>query len=209
MGQALVEISEVKKLNETLFEEKTEKVLAELEKTRTEFWNLDRDCANFLNTLIKINKSKNVLEIGTSNGYSGIWILKALEETKGKLTTIEFWEKRQSTARKNFAYCCPNSLVEPKIGSAIVVLEDILEEVKQNKRPMFDFVFIDANKKEYIDYFNLIDKMLSPSGVILADNILSHYEKVKPYCDTLFSRNDYQSQILPLGTGMMLSRKKA
>ena len=198
---------EIKKINPRYFDDKTEEILSLLEKTRTEFWNLDRECANFLNTLIKINKSKNVLEIGTSNGYSGIWILKALKETKGKLTTIEFWEKRPSTARKNFAFCAPDVLCEPKIGSAIVVLEDILDEIKKNKREKFDFIFIDANKKEYIDYFRLVDKMLVEGGIILADNILSHYEKVKDYVENLFNNPNYQSQILDFGSGMMLSRK--
>lgn len=201
-------MSEIKKINSTYFDDTTEKILHELEKTRTDFWNLDRQCANFLNSLIKINKSQNVLEIGTSNGYSGIWILKALAETNGKLTTIEFWEKRQSIARKNFEICCPNVKVEPKIGSAIVVLEDILYEIQNGKREKFDFVFIDANKKEYIDYFNLVDKMLKQSGVILADNILSHYEKVENYVNLLFDKENYQSQILEFGAGMMLSIKK-
>ena len=133
--------------------------------------------------------------------------LKALIETNGKLTTIEFWEKRQSVARANFKICCPEVVVEPKIGSAIVVLEDLLDEIQKGKREKFDFVFIDANKKEYISYFNLIDKMMVPKGVILADNILSHYEKVEDYVNNLFNRDDYQSQIIELGTGMMLSRK--
>ena len=198
---------EVKKVNGSCFDKTTEDILQKLEKTRTDFWNLDRQSANFLNTLIKINNSKRVLEIGTSNGYSGIWILKALKETSGKLTTIEFWEKRQSVARKNFETCCPDVEVEPKIGSAIVILEDLLEEIKQGKREKFDFVFIDANKKEYISYFKLIDEMLEDNAVILSDNILSHYEKVEDYVNLLFDRKDYQSQILDLGTGMMLSRK--
>ena len=200
-------MNEIKKVNETYFDKTTENILHELEKTRTDFWNLDRQSANFLNTLIKINNSKNVLEIGTSNGYSGIWILKALKETKGKLTTIEFWEKRQSVARANFKTCCPDVEVEPKIGSAIVILEDLLEEIKQGKREKFDFVFIDANKKEYISYFKLINQMLAPNAVILADNILSHYEKVEDYVNLLFEDESFQSQILDLGTGMMLSRK--
>ncbi|MBQ8848316.1 MAG: O-methyltransferase [Candidatus Gastranaerophilales bacterium] len=199
--------SEVKKLNPIYFDEATEEILSSLEKTRCEFWNLDRDCANFLNTLIKINNSKNVLEIGTSNGYSGIWILKALKETKGKLTTIEFWEKRQSVARNNFKICAPDVEVEPRIGSAKIVLEDILDDINKGKREKFDFVFIDANKKEYIEYFELVDKMLEDKGIILADNILSHYEKVQDYTVALFNNKNYQSQILELGTGMMLSRK--
>ncbi len=203
-----MEQTKIKKINSIYFDNKTENILSELEKTREDFWNLDRYCANFLNMLIKINNSKNVLEIGTSNGYSGIWILKALEEmnNKGRFTTIEFWEKRQSIARKNFTLCS-NIKAEAKIGSAIIVLEDLLNEVNNKKREKYDFVFIDANKKEYIEYFKLVDKMLSDKGVILADNILSHYEKTEDYVNELFSRKDYQSQIFDIGAGMMLSRK--
>ena len=83
----------------------------------------------------------------------------------------------------------------------------MLDEIKQNKREKFDFVFIDANKKEYIEYFELIDKMINKGSVILADNILTHYKKVEDYVNTLFNNPSYQSQILPFGAGMMLSYK--
>ena len=189
------------------FDFDTENILAELENTQTVFLNLDRTCANFLYLLILLKNAKNVLEIGTSNGYSGIWILKALENTKGKLTTIEFWEKRQSVARKNFASCIKNAKVEPKIGSAVVVLEDLVQEVETNKREKYDFVFIDANKTEYLSYFKLVDKIISDNGVILADNILSHKEKTAPYAEELFNNETYASQILEMGAGMMLSCK--
>lgn len=200
-------VYEVKKINPSCFDKTTEEILSNLEKTKNSFWNLDRECANFLNTLIKIKNAKNVLEIGTSNGYSGIWILKALKETKGKLTTVEYWEKRQSVARANFLKCVPEVYAESKIGAAVIVLEDMLDEIKQNKREKFDFVFIDANKKEYIEYFELIDKMINKGSVILADNILTHYKKVEDYVSTLFNNPSYQSQILPFGAGMMLSYK--
>ncbi len=199
--------ADIQKLKIPYFDSKTEEILSELEKTQKDFWNLDRESANFLNTLIQINNSKSVLEIGTSNGYSGIWILKALERTKGKLTTIEFWEKRQSVARKNFEICCPNLPAEAKIGSATVILEDIKEEIQNKKRDKFDFVFIDANKKEYIEYFKIIDTITTDNAVIVADNILSHYEKTKEYVQELFNNNNYQSQILDIGAGMMISKK--
>ena len=198
--------TEIKKINNVYFDNQVENILSELEETQHVYWNLDRFCANFLNMLIKINRSKNVLELGTSNGYSGIWILKALEETGGKFTTVEFWEKRQRVARENFKKCS-NINVEAKIGQAVVVLEDLVEEVKKNKREKYDFIFIDANKKEYIEYFKLIDEIITENGVIVADNILSHYEKVTDYVNCLFSRKDYQSQIFDIGAGMMISRK--
>lgn len=202
-----METCEIKKVNTAYFDDEVEEILSSLERTRCEFWNLDRASANFLNMLIKINNSKNVLEIGTSNGYSGIWILKALEETKGKLTTIEFWEKRQSIARKNFKICVPNVPIEPKIGSAVIVLQDLEEEINASKREKFDFIFIDANKKEYAEYFEIADKILKSGGIILADNILTHYEKTLPYVNMLFDDKNYQSQIIEMGAGMMISRK--
>ena len=70
------------------FSDDTKEVLLELEKTRKDFWNVDRATANFLNMLIKIHNSKNVLEIGTSNGYSGIGLADTLKHTGGKHTTI-------------------------------------------------------------------------------------------------------------------------
>ena len=202
-----MDICDVKRVNSVCFDEEVEKILSSLEKTRCEFWNLDRPSANFLNILIKINNSKNVLEIGTSNGYSGIWILEALKETKGKFTTIEFWEKRQRVARKNFEIYKKDVFMEPKIGSAIVVLQDLENEIRSSKREKYDFIFIDANKKEYVDYFEYADKILKIGGIILADNILTHYEKTLPYINLLFENKNYQSQILDIGAGMMISRK--
>lgn len=198
---------EIQKILPVYFDNKTEKILSTLEITQKDFWNLDRYCANFLNMLIKINNSKNVLEIGTSNGYSGIWILKALEKTKGKFTTIEFWEKRQRIARENFKITSPDIKVDAKIGSAKVILEDLRDEILKNKREKFDFIFIDANKKEYIEYFKIVDEIITDDGIILADNILSHYEKVTDYVEKLFNNPNWQSQILEIGAGMMLSKK--
>jgi len=191
------------------FDKTTNEILLALEKTSKDFWNIDRKSAEFLYMLLKLRKAKNVLEIGTSNGYSGIWILRALEETKGKLTTIEYWEKRQSIARENFRKINTNTQYSCKIGSALIVLEDLLFEIQQNERDYFDFVFMDAAKKEYVDYFKLVDKMLNVEGVILADNIISHDKKVQPYIEALNKRKDYDSFILNIGSGMMLAIKKS
>ena len=83
-------------------DEVTSQTLAELEKTQKEFWNIPRKTGVLINTFIKMMNIKNVLEIGTSNGYSGLWIAKALKTTGGKLTTIEYYEKRQSVAIENY-----------------------------------------------------------------------------------------------------------
>ena len=189
------------------FDEKTKEVLLTLEETRKEFWNIDRDTANYLNMLIKMQNAKNVLEIGTSNGYSAIWLAKALKQTGGKLTTIEFWDKRQSVARENFKLCGVDDVIETKLGSALVILDEIASEIKEGSRDMFDAVFIDANKLEYIQYFHKINPLLKSGGVIAADNTISHAKKVENYLNELNSNPDYQNQMLYFEAGLFLSYK--
>jgi len=180
-------------------DEITQRVLAELEETSKDFWNVSKQTANFLSILIKSTKRKNALEIGTSNGYSGIWLAKALKETGGKLTTIEFWDKRLNVAVENFKKCGVNDIITPKLGSAC----DILPDLEDN----FDFVFIDANKGEYIKYYDLILPKLLPNAIIAADNVHSHREKVRPFLDKIADNKDFQSQILDLPDGLLLAYK--
>lgn len=183
--------------------DKHQTVLEELEKTQKDFWNISRASANFLNMLIKISGAKNVIEIGTSNGYSGIWIAKALKETGGRLTTIEYYEKRIALARENFKKCEVDDIITIKQGSAC----DVLEELCSQEDYSIDFVFIDANKGEYLKYFELIDPKLKKGGIIAADNITSHAEKVALFVEKIKSDPNYQAEILDLPAGMLLGYK--
>lgn len=187
-----------------VFDKAALEVLAGLEKTREDFWNLDNTSANFLSLLVKLKGAKNALEIGTSNGYSGIWLAQALKETGGKLTTIEFWDNRLDIAIGNFKKAGVNDIITPRLGQASAILEEM---AYSPKTPEFDFVFIDANKSEYVKYFNLIHPMLKKGGVIVADNILSHYKKVEPFVKAITSHLDYQSQLIPIDTGIIVSYK--
>lgn len=173
--------------------------LSELEQTQKDFWNVSRATGNFLNMLVKIRGAKNILEIGTSNGYSGLWFLDALKTTGGHLTTIEYYDKRQSIARANFDKCGFSGMYTPILGSAC----DILEAFESDKK--FDFVFIDANKREYVKNFELIKPHLLPNAIITADNVNSHREKVQTYLDAIMADEDFQTEILDLPAGLSVS----
>lgn len=181
------------------FDKNTQEILIGLEKTQTDFWNIARSSANFLNMLIKISGAKNVVEVGTSNGYSGIWIAKALKETGGCLTTIEYYEKRIVLAQENFKKCSVDDIITIKQGSATDVLETIDFTI--------DFAFIDANKGEYIKYFDIINPKLKVGGIIAADNITSHPEKVAPFVEKIKNDPNYQVEILDLPAGMLVAYK--
>ena len=176
-----------------------EETLVELEKTQKDFWNVSRATGNFLNMLVKISNSKSVLEVGTSNGYSGLWFLDALKVTKGHLTTIEYYDKRQSVARANYDKCGFDGMYAPLLGSAC----DIMENFDSDKK--FDFVFIDACKKEYVKYFEMIKPHLTPKALIVADNIISHAEKVQDFIDAVDADDDFQYEILEVPGGILVA----
>lgn len=178
-----------------------ETTLKELEATKNDFWNISKETGDFIEFLIKVAGAQNVLELGTSNGYSGLRIALALKETGGHLTTIEYWEKRRSVAVENFKKCGVDDIITAKLGAA----ETVIEQELQNE--IFDFVFIDANKAGYIKFLHLIHPLLKKGGIIVADDILSHSEPVKPFVDEIMSREDYSAQILNLPDGVLIARK--
>ncbi len=189
---------------EKIFDKRTVKTFIELEKTVQDFWNVDRESANFLNLTVKLKNSKSALEIGTSNGYSSIWIAKALLQTGGHLTTVEYWQKRVDLALENFKKAGVEKIITTVTADAVEALNNMANEAD---KPRFDFVFIDANKAEYIEYFKPVDSLLVKGGVIIADNILSHYKKTKNYVEEIMGNKNYQSQLLNFDAGMLISFK--
>ena len=116
-----------------------------------------------LRLLTEATNAKHVVEIGTSNGYSGIWFCLALRTTGGKLTTHEIDEGRASLARENFKRAGVDKLVT-------LVMGDAHETVTKIKEPI-DIIFIDADKPGYTDYLNKLLPLLRPGGLILSHNI--------------------------------------
>ncbi len=183
--------------------------LIELEATQKQFWNIDRPCANFLNMLIKSTGYKNIVEVGTSNGYSGIWLGLAAKETGGKVITIEFHKCRYDVAVENFKLCNLSDVIEARQGMAIDELIDLKKEDYNSTEEQFlDFAFIDANKAQYITYFKLIDEKLRKGGMIAFDNMLSHKEKVQDTLEALQNNPNYQIQMMNFEAGLLLALKK-
>lgn len=179
------------------------KLAQELEKTQHEFWNISRQTAEFISMLIKIHKPQRVLEVGTSNGYSALWIADALKDAGngGHLTTIEFYEKRQCIARENIEKC--------GLTEQVTFLQGSARELIKNLDFVPDFVFIDACKQEYIDYFNMLKDNLPQGAVILADNVISHAAKVQDFLQEIANDCRFQSQVLDLPAGMLMGYKRS
>ena len=117
----------------------------------------------FLNNLIAITGAKRVLEVGTFVGYSALMMASALPED-GELITCDVSEEFTEIARRNWANHPDGSKIELKLGPAVETIESL--------KPEFDLVFIDADKANYPNYYELALGLLSKRGVIICDNVL-------------------------------------
>jgi predicted O-methyltransferase YrrM len=162
--------------------------------------NVPQADGKFLHDLIVKEGYKRGLEIGTSNGYSGIWIGLAMRKTNGKLITLEIDQGRASLARENFGQVKLEKYVELREG-------DALEIIPQLEGP-FDFVFIDAWKPDYTRYFHLVFPKLSPGGVIVAHNVLSHGRDMRDFLDLVQNHPELETHIERLSSaGLSVSFK--
>lgn len=165
----------------------------------------------FIKTILEINKPKNILEIGSAIGYSSLVFYKY---AKAKITTIEIDEKTSDIAKNNFK----------KYNAPINLINDDAIKALSNINQGFDFVFIDANKAHYIDYFKMSAKLLNKNGIIIADNVLFRgmvlnddlvdkrmitiVKRLRNYLAYVVDRDDFRSTIIPIGDGLTLSVKE-
>jgi caffeoyl-CoA O-methyltransferase len=127
--------------------------------------------------------AKNIVELGTSTGYSGLWLCLALQNTQGRLTTFEIDEGRAGQARKHFEQAGVHGMIE-------IVLGDAHRNVKRLTEPI-DLIFIDADKEGYNSYLKALRHLLRPGGLIAADNVAMAPDYIEavttdPEFDTMF-----------------------
>jgi len=154
-----------------------------------------------LRVLTEATGAKNVVEIGTSNGYSGIWFCLALRKTGGHLTTHDINERRANLARKNFKRAGVDKMVT-------LVFGDAHETVKNLKEPI-DILFLDADKSGYIDYLNKLLPLVKPGGLICAHNTTDLGGAMKAYLEAVTTNPDLETIFLhKTDRGMGVTLKK-
>ncbi|MCR9017146.1 O-methyltransferase [Aquiflexum gelatinilyticum] len=165
-----------------------------------------------LELLVKMLNPKTILEIGTYTGYSGICLARGLGKN-GKLITLDINDELEKMVRVFFEKSGLSSKIDYRLGNAL----DIIPKIEGN----FDMVFIDADKANYIKYYELVVERVNPGGIILADNVLWSgkilvEEGKKIDKDTqvildynLMVQNDprVENVLLPIRDGLMLAKK--
>ena len=166
---------------------------------------------SFYNLVLKLVRAKRVLEIGTSMGYSTLWFAEALPpDGSSKILTVEQSHRKAVQAAKNFDEAGVSHLIEIMEGNAIAVLDELASI--ESYRNSFDFVFIDADKENAIQYFERAIQLARPGGLIGADNLHEPPDCVEPmsrYSNHIRARDDVQTVTVPVGKGQELTIKLA
>lgn len=176
-----------------------ESILKRLEKTAKQYTNIAPENGQFLSILIRSIQARNVLEVGTSNGYSTIWLAAALQETGGRLITLEFDPKRAEEAQMHLQEVGLDGIVEVRIGNA-------LDEISKCDTT-FDLVFLDAEKNEYRRYLELAFSKIRLGGLIVADDTVTMRDEMPDYIEFVFNTPFLHSVDIPLDDGIILSYK--
>lgn len=179
-----------------------------------------------LSMLSQMIQPKRILELGTFTGYSALCLAEGLSEN-GKLITIEHNDEMEDSIRRNLALSPLGEKIELRIGEAKEILKQLGNEIANQleedseKQEKFDLVFIDADKKEYCDYLDLVLPLMQEGGWILADNTLwdGHitdpaYDKdkqtigLRDFNDKVMANEHLEKVILPLRDGLTIIRVK-
>lgn len=164
------------------------------------FLNVSRDDGRMLRIFAESSNAKSAVELGTSTGYSGIWLALALRRTGGRLTTFEIDTERAAIAASNFKRAGVADLIE-------IVVGDAHKEISKVAGPI-DFVFSDADKEGYLTYFRALSPKLRVGGLFISDN-MAIPEPDPAYVRAITGDPDYDTVFFNMHrTGVAVSHKR-
>jgi predicted O-methyltransferase YrrM len=159
--------------------------------------NVEPETAEMLGVLVRAKDAKRVLEIGTSNGYSTIWLADAAEATGGRVVTLEIEPARTALARENLAKASLEALVELRTEDAGQALGAFPDDA-------FDVVFLDAERPAYVRYWPDLVRVLAPAGLLAVDNVVSHAAEVADFRAVVAADERVTAALVPIGAGVLL-----
>ncbi|WP_080056935.1 O-methyltransferase [Spirosoma aerolatum] len=159
--------------------------------------NITPDTGPFLSILIKSAKAKDILEIGTSNGYSTIWLADAARCTGGHVTTIEMNPWKVNQARLNFQ----TASVDEFITQIVIPAETYLPTCPSDS---VDFIFLDSERSQYAGWLNQLLRLLRPGGLLVVDNAVSHEAELAEFTSVVRQTPGLDTSLVPIGNGELL-----
>jgi predicted O-methyltransferase YrrM len=160
------------------------------------FRNLEPETAELLNVLVRATRPRRLLEIGTSNGYSTLWLADAAEAVGGEVVSVEIDAERSAMAAEALA----------RAGlSAELRVEDGAVTLRDAPAAAWDLVFLDAERPAYADMWPDVVRTLRPGGLVAIDNVISHAGEVVEVTGLIAQTREVTSTLVPVGAGLRLA----
>jgi predicted O-methyltransferase YrrM len=164
--------------------------------------NITRDTGEFLSVLVRATLARRVLEIGTSDGYSTLWLASAARDIDGSVTTVEKSQYKIDLAKTNFARSGLASYIS-------LVHEDAGPVLERSGDGAFDFIFLDSERPEYPGWWSRLRRVLRPGGLIVVDNATSHPAELAPFVELVKADREFITSLVPVGNGEFLAVRMA
>jgi predicted O-methyltransferase YrrM len=160
--------------------------------------NLEPETAELLAVLVRATSASRVLEIGTSNGYSTLWLADAVEANGGGVQTLDLDPRRTEQARANLVRAGLDGVVELRTAGAAQALTEYDDD-------SWDFIFLDAERPEYTGYWANLRRVLAPGGTLAIDNAISHADELEAFKRVVETDRQLHSALVPIGAGLILA----
>jgi predicted O-methyltransferase YrrM len=164
--------------------------------------NITRDTGEFHAVLVRAMLARRILEIGTSNGYSTLWLASAARTIGGSVTTVEKSPYKIDLAGKNFARSGLASIISQICDDAGHVLENCADGT-------FDLIFLDSERPEYVGWWPQLRRVLRPGGLLVVDNATSHPTEVAAFVALVKGDREFVTSLVPVGNGEFLAVKSS
>lgn len=158
------------------------------------------EVGRFLALLAASSPPGSCLEIGTSAGYSTLWLALACREVGKRVTTFELLENKARLASETFAEAGVEDVVTLVVGDALRHLGAYTQVA---------FCFLDAEKEQYVDLYDALVPNLVPGGLLIADNVISHRAALEPFVQKALGDPRVDALVVPIGRGELLCRKSS
>jgi len=160
--------------------------------------NITRDTGEFLSVLVRATNARRVLEIGTSNGYSTLWLTQAALAVGGHVTTVELSELKLQMAAKNFEQSGLSQAITQVHGEAGKYLQAASDS-------SYDLIFLDSERSEYPAWLSNLKRILREGGLLVVDNANSHAGEMAPFVELVSADGHFTCCTVPVGNGEFLA----
>ena len=161
--------------------------------------NITHDTGGFLALLIKAARCRNALEIGTSNGYSTLWLADAVGDA-GRVTTVELAAHKIELAARNFE----RAGLAPRIHQ---IADEAGRFMASCRDAEYDFIFLDSERSQYMAWWSTLQRILRPGCLIVVDNATSHAHQMEAFSHAVAGSPGYLSSLVPIGNGELVILK--